>query len=36
MQATSTLTPVMETQLKVADEIKVIYNKLKGRIAEEI
>lgn len=36
MKATSELIPIMETKLKVADEIKVIYNKLKERIAEEI
>jgi len=36
MQATSAFIPIMETQLKVADEIKVIYNKLKERIAEQI
>jgi len=35
MKATSDFIPIMETQLKVADEIKVIYNKLKARITEE-
>ena len=36
MKATSELTPIMETQLKVVDEIKIIYNKLKERITNDI
>jgi len=36
LKAAAQLSPVMETNLGVADEIKLVYNKLKGRMDKEI